>query len=313
MRHLITCNGQFLPTLHRDDRKRFLCLESLLICALGSHLSHCRALAPVCLLVPVFSLFAQTTGSQAPLVLSPPLSQITSPGGGVTFGVTYAGIPPFSFKWYFNGAPIPGATSSTLSQSAVDTNAVGPYSVEIRNAYGTANSPNAYLSLFEIVPSGALTITGKKGHPVLVAAIDDLQDTNGWQVVTNLVLADSRYTFQAGVPMTSGQRFFRSSLICAPGGLTGLEIYTGYGAETVTFISTNRVYSTVFDYGVYTLSRGLNSLSLHIDYTVVEGGIVHAQMDLTFSSPEDGTISQYWEYGVNAWGQSGNFAVLARP
>jgi hypothetical protein len=261
--------------------------------------------------LPSRPLLAQPIASQAPLILGPPLSQIASPGSSVTFGVWLTGIPPFTYQWYSNGVPIPGSISSTLTLSSLDTNAVGPYSVSIKNRYGTVTSPTVYVSLFQIGLNGAITVTGKKGHQFLISAADDPTGSNGWQVVTNFNLTDTTTTIQLERPAASPQKFFRSSLVCAPADPTGMQVFTG--VETVTFLSTNTLYSTVFNNGSYTMSRGLNSLYFNIIYTTTEGAIEQAQMSLTFSSPEGGTIAEYWEYGSNGNENHGNFAVLTRP
>jgi hypothetical protein len=68
-------------------------------------------------------------------------------GDNVTFAVTVAGTPPFSYQWQYNGAPLTGATNSILLITNVQPAHSGAYVVVVSNASGSATSPAASLTV----------------------------------------------------------------------------------------------------------------------------------------------------------------------
>ena len=90
-----------------------------------------------------------------------PVSQTVDAGTDVTFTVGATGSLPFTYQWWWNGAPISGATSALLVRSAVPTNWAGNYSAVVNNAANLpATSTNAVLTVIQVpigisVPVGA--------------------------------------------------------------------------------------------------------------------------------------------------------------
>ncbi|MBU6401242.1 MAG: immunoglobulin domain-containing protein, partial [Verrucomicrobia bacterium] len=76
----------------------------------------------------------------APTITTPPQSITANPGDSVTFTVVASGTAPLSYQWEFNGAPIAGATASSLTLNNVDTAVAGTYSVIVSNAGGSVTS-----------------------------------------------------------------------------------------------------------------------------------------------------------------------------
>jgi len=83
----------------------------------------------------------------APAITLQPFNQTVLTGGTATFSVTASGTAPLSYFWRQNGTFIPGATQSNYTISNVQTNNAGNYSVVITNAYGSATSVVAVLSV----------------------------------------------------------------------------------------------------------------------------------------------------------------------
>lgn len=86
-------------------------------------------------------------GTNAPAITNPPTSLTVAQGSNATFTVAAAGLPPFGYKWMFNGAVIPGATTSQYLIPGVQLTNAGAYSVVVSNAYASVNSSPAFLGV----------------------------------------------------------------------------------------------------------------------------------------------------------------------
>jgi uncharacterized repeat protein (TIGR01451 family) len=60
-----------------------------------------------------------------------PISQSVSAGGTVSFNVEVSGSPPFTYQWYFDGAPVTGGTGTALTLTNVAATQAGTYSVTV--------------------------------------------------------------------------------------------------------------------------------------------------------------------------------------
>jgi hypothetical protein len=85
--------------------------------------------------------------AQPPQINALPQSTALAVGGDVTFGVTASGTLPLIYQWRFNGAPIGGATASSLFISNAQTTDAGNYSVIVSNIAGVATSGDVLLSV----------------------------------------------------------------------------------------------------------------------------------------------------------------------
>ncbi len=90
---------------------------------------------------------ATVTTVSPPTITTQPASQTVNPGASATFSVVAGGATPLTYQWRFNAANISGATSSSYTKSNVQATNAGNYSVVVNNAYGTATSANAVLTV----------------------------------------------------------------------------------------------------------------------------------------------------------------------
>jgi hypothetical protein len=88
-------------------------------------------------------------------IATQPQSQAVVVGQSPTFSVSASGTAPFSYQWLFNGTASPGATSSALTLSNVQSNKAGNYLVVVTNAAGSVTSAVATLTVY--VPAGIAT------------------------------------------------------------------------------------------------------------------------------------------------------------
>lgn len=103
------------------------------------------------------------TQPEPPQITSEPQSRTNTAGTTATFSVGVSGSAPFTFQWKkgtedlfdgpsATGSTISGATTATLSISAVRLADAGNYSVTIVNAEGSTNSQNAVLTVVQPAP-----------------------------------------------------------------------------------------------------------------------------------------------------------------
>ncbi len=101
-------------------------------------------------------------GPIPPSITTQPQSQSVMAGNNVTFTVAATGSAPLAYQWRKNGGNLSdggnvnGATTSSLTLTAVTTNDAGNYDVVVTNAYGSATSATATLTVNSL-PSPWLT------------------------------------------------------------------------------------------------------------------------------------------------------------
>ena len=82
---------------------------------------------------------------EIPTIVSPPVSVDANEGDSALFLINASGPGDLTYQWYFNDAPIPGATSATLRLQNVSQGAAGTYHVTVTNPSATVLSTKATL------------------------------------------------------------------------------------------------------------------------------------------------------------------------
>lgn len=153
----------------------------------------------------------------APVITASPESQSIAPGQRVVFTVSATGSLPLSYQWLKNGAPIPGATQSSLVFPNVSFPDAANYSVVAGNAYGFALSDAAQLAIELPLQFGELVSTNgmfgmqlggcPAGSTVVLESSTNLMD---W--VTLLTLADPASFLDLAFPISTNApaRFYRA-------------------------------------------------------------------------------------------------------
>ncbi len=89
-----------------------------------------------------------------PTITQQPASETVTAGQPASFSVAISGTAPMGYQWSENGAPIPGATSSTLTTPATSISGSGStFSVAVSNVAGSVTSSVATLTVAPIVPA----------------------------------------------------------------------------------------------------------------------------------------------------------------
>ncbi len=130
----------------------------------------------------------------APTITTHPVNQTMVKGTSVTFSASANGTLTINYQWQFNGAPIAGATSATLTLNNVQPGNAGRYSVRVSNAVGSAVSRPATLAILADPGNGTpATPIVTPTAPSKDAAHDSLiVITHGWQP-TELLFPDVRW------------------------------------------------------------------------------------------------------------------------
>jgi alpha-tubulin suppressor-like RCC1 family protein len=102
-----------------------------------------------------------------PFVVFQPQPVTVICGEAASFQGTGDGARPLFYQWLFQGAPVSGATQTSLNIQNVTSNQVGLYSIVVTNAFGSVTSPPAQLSLVVQTPAitSSLNVPGKQGQP----------------------------------------------------------------------------------------------------------------------------------------------------
>lgn len=77
----------------------------------------------------------------------PPEVRIGGYGENAALGVAAESFHPFTYQWYFNGAPLSGANARTLRFTGLRSTDSGTYFVMVTNAYGTMTSAPVTLNV----------------------------------------------------------------------------------------------------------------------------------------------------------------------
>jgi len=104
----------------------------------------------------------------------PPLSVSISPtsatvniGGSVTFTSTVSGgVPPYSYQWYFDDSPVPGATSSSWTYTPPSAS-IHYVHVEVTDSEGNSFQSDPARVVVASMPVGGCSFSLNKNVPTL--------------------------------------------------------------------------------------------------------------------------------------------------
>jgi plastocyanin len=162
-----------------------------------------------------------------PSITTQPASQTVDAGTNVTLSVKAIGSLPLSWQWFFNGTAIVTETNSSLNLSNVMSVNAGDYFVIVSNAFGSATSSVATLTVCQFVlsKSGASFLAAGGKDSVAVTASPQCAWTatdpsaNTWIVITSgsggigpgtvtfSVLSNMTRTARSAVLLIAGQSF----------------------------------------------------------------------------------------------------------
>jgi pectate lyase len=134
----------------------------------------------------------------APAVTMNPQDQSIFTGQSATFSVVVDGTPPFTYQWLYNNDTIlADQTNATLTIDDAPLSDTGGYSVIVSNAYGSATSENAELTVS--TPTAPVIVTQPQSQTVIPGQSCQFTVVAGgstplgyqWYYNTNTVLANA--------------------------------------------------------------------------------------------------------------------------
>ncbi len=148
-----------------------------------------------------------------PVIMTQPRSQVGYWGKSVTFEVTASGASPLTYQWSKDGAPITGATNSSLVLTNLQMADAGVYTVIVNNAVGSVTSGPATLTMNPAGVAVALytgiTIDGVVGLTYGIQCSTNLDDPNSWQGAANVPLGSPTQLWFDLRPAIQSQRYYR--------------------------------------------------------------------------------------------------------
>lgn len=171
--------------------------------------------------------YGKCNGS-APFITQQPASLTAQTNSTVGFSVVATGTSPLSYQWNFNSSAISGATNSSLTLTNIALTDGGTYSVLVTNAFGSAQSSNAILT----VTTGS---GGGTGGTNCAAVMNGL--IGWWPFESNLIDFTSSYNgtgIGSGVTYTNGEVNLGLQLDGSANAWADLGAFTNVGTSDFT-------------------------------------------------------------------------------
>jgi hypothetical protein len=154
---------------------------------------------------------------QVPTILSQPASQSSCLGQTATFSVIAAGAQPLAYQWCFNGAALPGRTSTNLVLTNLQRNQAGQYTVAITNVLGSVTStPPAELYVYDACIDlrmyAGLNVAGQQGSSYVLSYTTNLNNTNSWVPLATNVMGIAGWFYVDTNSAFSPRRFYKAVL-----------------------------------------------------------------------------------------------------
>jgi hypothetical protein len=198
--------------------------------------------------------FGKCTTPTAPSIYSQPTNQTAIAGSTVNLSVGASGTLPLMYQWTMGETNLPGATNAVLTLTNVQMSQAGTYSVMVTNAYGSATSSNATLTVN--FPPARITVGGVSGTAGQLVTVPVVLIANGNENAVGFsVDFSSTLLTNAGVSLGSGAA--GASLVVNPNNPGELGVGVALPSGTTFAAGTQQVAQISFVAAVSTINYSI--------------------------------------------------------
>src|SRR5262249_42495576 len=94
-----------------------------------------------------------SSGATPPFITLAPINQVVLLGSNTVLTASAQGTPPITYQWQLNGTNIDGATNPNLTIKNVQFASEGNYVMYATSAFGTTNTPPAFVNVVDFAES----------------------------------------------------------------------------------------------------------------------------------------------------------------
>jgi hypothetical protein len=187
----------------------------------------------------VYSAYGSAVGGVAPQIFTDVSAPLTPPylGESLSLSIDAGGTPSLGYHWRKGGTPIPGATGSTFTITKLQAGDAGTYDVVITNAFGTANSGPAVVTIQ--TPTTPVISQGPTGRTLYPGGLLDLRvSASGGQL---------QYQWQkagTNLPGATTSAYVVNSVSGADAGAYQVSVTNSLGSASAGPITVNVIVPT---------------------------------------------------------------------
>jgi hypothetical protein len=254
-----------------------------------------------------------SAGNSAPVIQQHPANQAAMTGSNATFSAQASGSPTPSWQWYRNGAPIAGATNTTLVFT-VSPGDAGLYSAVARNAAGEAGTNTATLSVTTPAPAYQAPVITRQplsqeivtgGNVTLVVeATGDPAPTYQWEKNGSPLTGATNPALQFYSVSSNDTASFRVVVSNAGGSVTSASANLTITAAPPVGVApafTQHPASVNLTFGGYAIFEARASGSPAPSYQWYKNGVAIAN-----------ATEAVFSFAVSSYADAGAYAVVAR-
>lgn len=245
-----------------------------------------------------------------PVISTPPTSQLLNLGSLLNLVAGVLGPPGVRYQWRLNGDNIPGATNATYSVSTLLSQNAGSYTVVVSDEYGATTSPEALVSIANLLSLPASDNFASRGILLGLGATEasNVNATREPGEPNHAGVPGGKSVWFTWTPLLSGVATFSTAGSSFD---TLLAVYTGNSVSNLTEVASDD------DAGGYYTSQVMFNAVAGTTYAIAIDGAYGASGNIVLNSSLDllgapvPKITAQPNNQVVGFGGTANFSVQA--
>ena len=215
-----------------------------------------------------------------PVISTPPAPQLLNLGGLLNLVAGVLGPPGVRYQWRLNGDNIPGATNATYSVSILLSQNAGSYSVMVSDEYGATTSPEALVSIANLLSLPASDNFASRGILLGLGATEasNVNATREPGEPNHAGVPGGKSVWFTWTPLLSGVATFSTAGSSFD---TLLAVYTGNNLTNLTEVASDD------DAGGYYTSQVMFNAVAGTTYAIAIDGAYGASGNIVLNSSLD--------------------------